>query len=85
MLRTGPSLAMQQSETIWQSGLRRHSIDGIKATSKRPSAKPSASRLGKSTSILASGASRARQNVSGQAFRYLTAPMRSLSGTGASI
>ena len=85
MLRTGPSLAMQQSETIVQPGLRRYSIEGIKATSKRPSARPSASRLGTSTSISASGASRGSENVSGQAFRYLTAPMRSLFGTGASL
>ena len=37
---------------------------------ERPSAKPLASRLGRSTSIVALGASRARQKVSGQAFRW---------------
>ncbi len=69
MLRTGPSLAMQASETIVQPGLRRYSIDGTNATSKRPATSPSASRLGRSVTMRAAGASRGRQNVNGQAFR----------------
>ena len=47
-LSTGPRQATHASETIRYPGVRKNSTDGISATSSRPAASESASRLGKS-------------------------------------
>ena len=57
------------SEAIRKPGCRKYSIDGTKATSNRPVASPSARRLGKSTTISASGSRCGSVKINGRAFR----------------